>query len=147
MGLFSFLRKKTTPYAGTPYQAIGGDDAVRQLTNRFYDIMSQDPSVAALYALHPQPLDNIRHVFYLYLCMWLGGPTTYVEERGHPRLRARHLPYRITPALKEQWMYCMRKAMFETVSDLALARRILDDLDALAAHMVNSEEKGTPTPK
>lgn len=147
MRLFSFLRRKPTPYAGTPYQAIGGDDAVRQLTNRFYDIMCDEPSVEALYALHPQPLDNIRHVFYLYLSMWLGGPSTYKEERGHPRLRARHLPYVITPALKEQWMYCMRKAVYDTVSDLALARRLLADLDALATHMINSEEKNTPPPR
>lgn len=147
MGLFSFLRKKTAPYANTPYQAIGGGDAVRQLTDRFYDIMSNDPSVDALYALHPQPLDTIRDVFYLYLCMWLGGPSTYTEQRGHPRLRARHLPYTITPALKEQWMYCMRKAMYETVSDLALAKRLLADLDALATHMVNSEQKNTPAPE
>ncbi len=139
MRLFSFLRKKKTPFANTPYAAIGGDKAVRQLTDRFYDIMETDPSVAALHALHPQPLANIRHVFYLYLSMWLGGPQTYAEERGHPRLRARHLPYTITPALKEQWMYCMRKAMFDTVSDMTLANRLLNDLDQLATHMINTE--------
>ncbi|GGW96173.1 group II truncated hemoglobin [Alteromonas halophila] len=139
MGLLSLFRKKTAPYANTPYQKLGGDEAVRQLANQFYDIMSTDPAVADLYAMHPKPLDSIRHTFYLYLSMWLGGPKTYVEQRGHPRLRARHLSFTVTPALKEQWMYCMRKAMFASVSDLALAHALLADLDALATHMINSE--------
>ncbi len=117
---------------------------MRALANRFYDIMSSDPVVAELYALHPQPLDKIRHIFFLYLSMWLGGPRDYEAQRGHPRLRARHLPYTITPALKVQWMYCMRKAMHETVTDVALAERLLSALDALAEHMVNQSEPQAP---
>lgn len=94
----------------------------------------------ALLAIHPQPLDRIREVFFLYLTMWLGGPNDYEKQRGHPRLRARHLPFTVTPTLKAQWMYCMRKAMMQTVTDIPLAERLLQALDQLAEHMINTAE-------
>lgn len=125
----------------TPYQAIGGENTVMQLANRFYDIMETDPMAAELLAIHPQPLDRIRHVFFLYLTMWLGGPNQYEQERGHPRLRARHLPFTVTPKLKAQWMYCMRKAMYECVNDMNIADQLLKALDQLADHMVNREDE------
>lgn len=125
----------------SPYQAIGGENTVKQLTNRFYDIMEHDPLAAELLAIHPQPLDGIRHVFFLYLCMWLGGPNQYEQERGHPRLRARHLPFAVTPTLKAQWMYCMRKAMYECVSDMGVADQLLKSLDQLAEHMINQDDQ------
>ena len=76
---------------------------------------------------------------FLYLSLWLGGPDIYQQEFGHPRLRARHLPFTVSPALKEQWMYCMRKAMMTTVSDVALAQTLLQALDQLAEHMINTK--------
>lgn len=149
MGLLNFFKRDSESAArskkpATPFDAMGGEPAVHQLANRFYDIMSSDPLVADLYAIHPQPLERIRHVFYLYLMMWLGGPNRYEEERGHPRLRARHLSFSVTPALKEQWMYCMRKAMHETVDDILLAEKLLAALDSLAEHMVNQEDASGP---
>ncbi len=124
----------------TPYEAIGGEESVKLLANRFYDIMESDPLASDLLALHPKPLDRIRHIFFLYLTMWLGGPDDYQQLQGHPRLRARHLPFAVTPDLKAQWMYCMRKAMMQTVTDIALADKLLSTLDSLADHMINSEK-------
>ena len=112
---------------------------MRELANSFYDIMETDPLAAELLAIHPQPLDRIRHVFFLYLTMWLGGPDDFQQQFGHPRLRARHLPFTVSPELKDQWMYCMRKAMFKTVGDLALAQKLLTALDQLAEHMINTK--------
>jgi len=123
----------------TPYYRIGGEEKVRELANRFYDVMENDTYAAELLSIHPQPLDRIRHVFFLYLSLWLGGPDIYQQEFGHPRLRARHLPFTVSPALKEQWMYCMRKAMMTTVSDVALAQTLLQALDQLAEHMINTK--------
>ena len=123
----------------TPYYRIGGEEKVRELANRFYDVMENDTYAAELLSIHPQPLDRIRHVFFLYLSLWLGGPDIYQQEFGHPRLRARHLPFTVSPALKEQWMYCMRKAMMTTVSDVALAQKLLQALDQLAEHMLNTK--------
>lgn len=145
MGLLSKLGmgKKTSDNntgVTTPYQVIGGEKTVKKLANRFYDIMERDPLAAELLAIHPLPLDRIRHVFYLYLTMWLGGPNQYEQERGHPRLRARHLPFTVTPKLKAQWMYCMRKAMYECVTDMNVADQLLRALDQLADHMINRED-------
>lgn len=145
MGLLSKLGmgKKTSDNntgVTTPYQVIGGENTVKKLANRFYDIMERDPLAAELLAIHPQPLDRIRHIFYLYLTMWLGGPNHYEQERGHPRLRARHLPFTVTPKLKSQWMYCMRKAMYECVNDMKVADQLLKALDQLANHMINRED-------
>ena len=123
----------------TPYYRIGGEEKVRELANRFYDVMENDTYAAELLSIHPQPLDRIRHVFFLYLSLWLGGPDIYQQEFGHPRLRARHLPFTVSPALKEQWMYCMRKAMMTTVSDVALAQKLFQALDQLAEHMINTK--------
>ena len=123
----------------TPYYRIGGEEKVRELANRFYDVMENDTYAGELLSIHPQPLDRIRHVFFLYLSLWLGGPDIYQQEFGHPRLRARHLPFTVSPALKEQWMYCMRKAMMTTVSDVALAQKLLQALDQLAEHMINTK--------
>lgn len=124
----------------TPYDIIGGEEGVITLANRFYDIMESDPQAEALYAIHPKPLDNIRRVFAMYLSMWLGGPNDYEQERGHPRLRARHLPFKVTPTLKAQWMYCMKKALYEQVDNIALADNLTQALNQLADHMVNTDE-------
>ncbi|NDW21434.1 group II truncated hemoglobin [Alteromonas hispanica] len=123
----------------TPYYRIGGEEKVRELANRFYDVMETDPLAAELLAMHPMPLDRIRHVFFLYLSLWMGGPDDYQQQFGHPRLRARHLPFNVTPALKEQWMYCMRKAMFSTTDDIMLANKLLQALEQLSNHMTNSK--------
>ena len=123
----------------TPYYRIGGEEKVRELANRFYDVMETDPLASELLAMHPMPLDRIRHVFFLYLSLWMGGPDDYQQQFGHPRLRARHLPFNVTPALKEQWMYCMRKAIFSTTDDIMLANKLLQALEQLSNHMINSK--------
>lgn len=143
MGMSNFFKsiRKEKPAVSetTPYFRIGGEDKVRLLANRFYDIMRDDPIAKELYAIHPQPTDRIREVFFLYLSLWLGGPDTYQQQYGHPRLRSRHLSFSVTPELKDQWMYCMRKAMHETVDDLPLAQQLLNALDQLATHMINTK--------
>lgn len=143
MGIFSLLnksKKNTASTPSTPYEAIGGEETVKLIANRFYDIMEQDPIAAELLAIHPHPLDRIRHVFFLYLIMWLGGPNDFEKQFGHPRLRARHLGFSVTPTLKRQWMYCMRKAMLQSVNDIVLAEKLLESLDQLAEHMINQKE-------
>ena len=73
----------------------------------------------ALRALHPAPLEGSRDKLFWYLCGWLGGPNHYIERFGHPMLRARHLPYAIGNAERDQWMACMTQAMRECGVDAA----------------------------
>ena len=99
------------PQEQTAYQLVGGDAKVRELVDRFYDLMDLEPEFAALRAMHPTPLDSSRDKLYWFLSGWLGGPGMYVERFGHPMLRARHLPYSIASAERDQWLRCMALAM------------------------------------
>jgi hemoglobin len=95
----------------TAYAAIGGDATVRALVTAFYDRMDLDEAYAGIRALHGASLDAAREKLYLYLSGWLGGPQTYIERYGHPRLRARHLPFAIGNVERDQWLACMQQAL------------------------------------
>lgn len=112
------------PAATSPYQALGGETGVRALVDRFYDLMDLEPGFAALRALHPNSLDGSRDKLHWFLCGWLGGPDLYVQRFGHPRLRARHLPFSIGVTERDQWLACMAQAMGEQGVDAALAERL-----------------------
>jgi hemoglobin len=121
----------------TPYLLMGGEVAVRKLANRFYDIMETAPEAKELYAIHPLPLDSIRQKFFEFLSGWLGGPALFEQKYGHPRLRARHLPFTVNQQLRDQWMYCMDQALDEVVENKMLRDGIRQSLGQLATHMIN----------
>jgi hemoglobin len=110
--------------AATPYESLGGEPGVRALVDRFYDLMDLEPTYARLRALHPQDLAGSRDKLHWFLCGWLGGPDLYQQRFGHPRLRARHLPYPIGTTERDQWMACMMSAMAELDTEPALADRL-----------------------
>lgn len=95
------------------YQLIGGEQKLRELVDRFYDLMELEPEFARLRALHPTPLDGSRDKLFWFLSGWMGGPDLYISQFGHPRLRARHLPYAIASEDRDQWLRCMAWAMQE----------------------------------
>lgn len=95
--------------ADTPYAQIGGDSAVRALVESFYDHMRD--GFPTLRAMHPADDSSSRQKLYEFLSGWLGGPQLYIEKHGHPRLRARHMPFPIDEAAARQWIECMGKAM------------------------------------
>ena len=97
---------------------------MRALVDRFYDLMDLEPAFARIRALHPTTLDGSRDKLFWFLCGWLGGPDHYQQRFGHPRLRARHLPFAIGIAERDQWMACMQQALAETDVDAALADRL-----------------------
>ena len=107
----------------TPYERVGGDAGVRALVDAFYDRMDLEEAFAGIRQLHPATLDGSRDKLYWYLSGWLGGPQHYVERFGHPRLRARHLPFAIAEAERDQWLACMRMAMHDVnlPDDVAIA--------------------------
>jgi hemoglobin len=124
----------------TPYQAIGGDAKVRALVDRFYDLMDLDDRYHELRAVHPATLDSARDKLYWFLSGWLGGPSLYIDKFGHPRLRARHLPFRITSVERDQWMACMVQAMHDQTLDQGLIEALTKALYGTADWMRNTED-------
>lgn len=119
------------------FSRIGGEAGVRRLVDRFYDLMSELPEASAVRGLHPPTLDSSRDKLYWFLCGWLGGPQHFVERFGHPRLRARHLPFPISTVERDQWMLCMRRALDDTVEDGLLREVLAGSLAKVADHMMN----------
>ena len=114
------------PQEVTAFERLGGEAHVRALVDRFYDLMDLEPGYAELRAVHGPTLDNARDKLFWFLCGWLGGPQHYVERFGHPRLRARHLPFSIGIRERDQWLACMRQAMVEQGVESALADRLAE---------------------
>ena len=121
----------------TPYESLGGDAGVRALVDRFYDLMDLEPAYAGIRHLHPATLDGSRDKLHWFLSGWLGGPDLYQQRFGHPRLRARHLPYAIGIAERDQWLACMAQAMAECSVDPALAARLAQSFFGTADWMRN----------
>lgn len=121
----------------TPYQRLGGERAVRELVHRFYELMDHLPEAYGIRKLHPESLAGAEEKLYMYLTGWLGGPQLYVEKFGHPRLRARHMPFPIGAAERDQWMLCMRQAMAEKIDDAPLRAALDKALTDLAEFMRN----------
>jgi hemoglobin len=120
-----------------PFERLGGEAGVRALVDRFYDLMDLEPAFAGLRALHPGDLSGSRDKLHWFLCGWLGGPDLYVQRFGHPRLRARHMPYTIGIAERDQWMACMVQALQETEAEPELAQRLTASFFGTADWMRN----------
>ena len=93
------------------YELIGGDDALRVLVDRFYDVMDLELEFKALRAMHPLTLDGSRDKLYFFLSGWMGGPDLYTPRFGSAFLRARHLPFNIGSQERDEWLTCMLIAM------------------------------------
>ena len=83
---------------------MGGEPRVRELVDRFYDLMDAVPEYYGIRKMHPADLAGSRDKLYRFLSGWLGGPPLYMETYGHPMLRARHLPYAIGSAERDAWL-------------------------------------------
>lgn len=123
----------------TLYQRIGGEAGVRALTRRFYALMDSLPEAAATRAIHPPTLEDSEQKLFEYLTGWLGGPPIFVDKRGPPMLRRRHLHVRIGSAEIIGWLACFRTAWGETVNDPYLDAAVLPQVEKLAQHMRNIE--------
>jgi hemoglobin len=125
--------------APTAYDLLGGDKKLRELVDRFYDLMDLEPEFAGIRALHPTPLDSSRDKLYWFLSGWMGGPSMYIERFGHPRLRARHLPYAIASPERDQWLRCMAWAMQDVGVEDSLQLRLMQSFYETADWMRNQE--------
>lgn len=104
----------TAARPATAYEWLGGEARVRSLVDRFYDLMDLEPAYTELRAAHGPSLYDARDKLFWFLSGWLGGPSLYIERFGHPRLRARHMPFAIGILERDQWVTCMDQAMGET---------------------------------
>ena len=123
----------------TLFDIIGGEARLRELVDRFYDLMDLEPQFAALRAMHPSTLDGSRDKLFWFLSGWSGGPNHYIERYGHPRLRARHLPFSIASNERDQWLRCMALAMHELDMPEALQERLIHSFFQTADWMRNRE--------
>ena len=121
----------------SPYEHLGGEKTVRKLVDRFYDLMDTMPQARKIRELHPDDLTGSRDKLFKFLSGWLGGPQLYVEEFGHPRLRARHLPFPIGETERDAWLSCMQVALSELEIEELLRDHLLHSLRKTADHMRN----------
>jgi hemoglobin len=121
----------------TPFQWIGGEERVHALTDRFYDLMDLEPAYKELRAAHGTELTQAREKLFMFLCGWLGGPSYYTDQFGHPRLRMRHMPFAIGIKERDQWVACMDQAMTETQVPAELRERLKNSFFQTADWMRN----------
>jgi len=124
----------------TVYAQLGGEEVLRQLTHRFYEIMDTVEDFKDLRAMHPGNLQGSEEKLFMFLSGWLGGPGLFEEKYGHPRLRARHLPFKIGKAERDQWILCMVQAFDDVKVSEPLRSELLHSLLKLADHMRNVQE-------
>jgi hemoglobin len=125
----------------TFFDLLGGVETgavrVRELVEAFYDIMDTDLKAAGIRAYHAKDLTEAREKLFMFLTGWTGGPQLYIERYGHPRLRARHMPFSIGESERDQWMYCMIKAMQQIGLEEKLMTNLAAQLYGVADFMRN----------
>ena len=131
------MQSDEKPPFDTPYAWIGGEEKVKALVERFYDLMDLEPRYAALRATHGTTLEQAREKLFWFLSGWLGGPQHYTDRFGHPRLRMRHMPFQIGIRERDQWLACMDQAMGEVGVDETLRARLRDSFFQTADWMRN----------
>ncbi len=129
--------KKPSEYS--PYEQLGGDAAVRKLVDRFYDLMDERKDAISIRAMHPNDLADSRDKLYEFLSGFFGGPPLYHQNRGHPKLRMRHLPFSIDEAARDAWLACMHQALEEQVDDQLLLMQLKTNFHKTAHHLINQK--------
>ena len=120
----------------TFYELVGGEETFRRLVHRFYQGVADDPELRAMYP--EEDLGPAEERLCLFLIQYWGGPRTYSDSRGHPRLRMRHAPFAVDRAAHDAWLRHMRVAVDELGLAPELERQLWDYLVYAAASMVNT---------
>jgi hemoglobin len=122
-----------------PFQSVYeliGEDQIRLLVRYFYQEVSSD---LALRSLYPEDIEPAERRLYLFLLQVFGGPQTYSEERGHPRLRLRHLEWKIDPNMRDHWMNAMLSALDRLQPEPQVKELMMGYFVKVANHMINHE--------
>lgn len=119
------------------YEAIGGASTIEKLIPVMYKYIGAHPDLLPIF---PDDLDESARKQHLFFTQFLGGPAIYTEERGHPMLRRRHLPFEITPTRRDAWLSCVKRALDEVEVIEPYRTIIFKRLSMTAEHMMNSTE-------
>ena len=132
------------PSASSPqslFDLLGGEpeatNQIRAIVEAFYDVMDQDEKAKPIRQMHPEDLTSSREKLFMFLSGWTGGPQLYTERYGHPFLRRRHLPFKIGEEERDQWIYCMTKAMLNLKMEEEKIKALLNALYPIADFMRN----------
>ncbi len=125
----------------TTFERIGCDEGLQELVKQFYDNMESLPEAKLIRDLHPKDLRSSREKLFMFLSGWMGGPDRYIAAFGHPRLRARHLPFSIGIQERDQWLMCMHKALDELDIDSMFKQQLMSSFTQTADHMMNRDIK------
>jgi hemoglobin len=121
----------------TPFEGIGGSDKLEKLVTAFYTRVGKDPLLSPIF---PDNLTETAQKQKKFLTQYLGGPQLYTDEYGHPMLRARHLPFEITPTRAKRWLELMDEAMDEIGMSGPLRKEFFSRLVLTAQHMINTAD-------
>ncbi len=120
----------------TFYDAVGGHQTFVRIVDRFYVGVAADPELRALYP--DEDLSAAAHRLTMFLEQYWGGPTTYSDERGHPRLGMRHAPFAVTPRARDRWLLHMRTAVDEAGLTPEQTAQLWEYLERAAHFLVNT---------
>ncbi len=132
------LQPDTDGQQRTFYEQVGGHETFVRLVDAFYDGVAADPVLRAMYPEEDLAPAKVR--LTLFLEQYWGGPTTYSQQRGHPRLRMRHAPFRVNPDARDRWLTHMRAAVESLRLAPMLESVLWDYLERAAWSMVNTME-------
>lgn len=119
------------------YEYIGGAPVIRGIVDAFYPKVMEHPLLRPIF---PDDIRPVMEKQYMFLTQFFGGPALYTEQYGHPMMRARHMPFPITPERAEAWLDCMRRALEEVVPSEEIRSVILERLKGPAHFFVNTPE-------
>ena len=125
------------PQQSNAYDLIGGDSTIKQIAASFYQFMDSETEVKPLRDIHPESLTLSEEKLYQFLSGWLGGPQLFQQQHGNPALRARHIPFAVDEAMRDQWLMCMKHALNEHVATPEHRQAIFQAISTLADHMRN----------
>ncbi len=122
----------------TPFDRIGGEAGIRQMVNRFYDLMEADPAYAALRDMHEEDLFPMRASLTGFLTAWMGGPRTWFEERQGACIMSIHKQLAIGPDTAKQWVDAMGRAAKDTINDEPFVNAMMEAFAAMSAGMARN---------
>lgn len=132
-------QKTDTPTGDTMYAWLGGEQAIKDLVNRFYDIMDSDKSLKPIRDMHKEDLTPMRLSLFEFLSGWLGGPSLFIERHGSPCLTGAHKPFKIDAPARDQWMKCMNQAMVDIEIDEKYRNMLTPAFERMAEMMRNTD--------